>query len=245
MADVPRSQGRTRSSVEPPEDPIRLLRKVPLFESLDAEDLRALLEIIRTREYPRGAVLVSQGDPGDEFVILLEGSVKVELLTPEGKELTLTMLNAFQFFGELALFDDMPRSATVSALEETRVMVLGKHDFHRMLETHPRMFFPILRQLTRRLRTLTEDVASLAYLDAYSRVARKLLLLADQLGVRTSSDEVLIPHPLTHQELANLVGATRETVTKILNEMKDKGLLSIDQHRITLLREAELMRALM
>ena len=70
--------------------------------------------------------LVSQGDPGDEFVILLEGSVKVELLTPEGKELTLTMLKAFQFFGELALFDDMPRSASVSALEETRVMALGK-----------------------------------------------------------------------------------------------------------------------
>jgi len=242
---VSRNEGRTRRSAESPEDPVGLLRKVPLFESLDSEDLRALLQIIRTRDYPRGTVLVSQGDPGDEFVILVEGSVKVELLTPEGKELTLTMLSAFQFFGELALFDDMPRSATVSALEDTRVMVLGKQDFHRMLEEHPRMFFPILRQLTRRLRTLTEDVASLAYLDAYSRVARKLLLLADQLGVSNSPDEVLIPQPLTHQELANLVGATRETVTKILNEMKDKGLLSIDQHRITLLRKAELMRALM
>jgi CRP-like cAMP-binding protein len=216
-----------------------------LFESLDGQDLLALLEITRTRTCARGEVLFRQGDPGDDFVIILDGSVKVELLTPEGKELTLTILKSFQFFGELALFDDMPRSASVSALEETRVMVLGKQDFHRMLHEHPRMFFPITRHLTRRLRILTEDVASLAYLDAYSRVARKLLLLADQLGVSQAPDRVLIPQPLTHQELANLVGATRETVTKILNDMKERGLLSIDQHRITLLRKAELMRALM
>lgn len=227
------------------EDYAVLLRKVPLFESLEDADLSALREITRTRTYPRGTTLFSQGDPGDELVIILEGSVKVELLTPEGKELTLTMLKAFQFFGELALFDDMPRSASVSALEDTRVMVLGKQDFHRMLDEHPRMFFPIMKHLTRRLRVLTEDVASLAYLDAYSRVARKLLLLADQLGISEGPDEVRIPHPLTHQELANLVGATRETVTKILNEMKERGLLSIDQHRITVLRKAELMRALM
>lgn len=221
-----------------------LLRKVPLFESLEDGDLQALGGLLKTRTYPRGSTLFRQGDPGDEFVIILEGAVKIELLTPEGKELTLTMLKAFQFFGELALFDDMPRSASVSALEETRVMALGKEDFHRMLNQHPRMFFPILRHLTRRLRVLTEDVASLAYLDAYSRVARKLLLLADQLGISERPDEVLIPHPLTHQELANLVGATRETVTKILNEMKERGLLSIDQHRITVLRKAELTRAL-
>ena len=221
-----------------------LLRKVPLFESLEDGDLQALGGLLKTRTYPRGSTLFRQGDPGDEFVIILEGAVKVDLLTPEGKELTLTMLKAFQFFGELALFDDMPRSASVSALEETRVMALGKEDFHRMLDQHPRMFFPILKHLTRRLRVLTEDVASLAYLDAYSRVARKLLLLADQLGISERPDEVLIPHPLTHQELANLVGATRETVTKILNEMKERGLLSIDQHRITVLRKAELTRAL-
>jgi len=235
-------QRPTRRDDKP--ESLDLLRQVPLFESLDDSDLSALLEITRTRTYARGDILCRQGDPGDDFVVILEGSVKVELLTAEGKELTLTILKSFQFFGELALFDDMPRSASVSALEDTRVMLLGKSEFHRMLHEHPRIFFPITRHLTRRLRTLTEDVASLAYLDAYSRVARKLWLLADQLGVNPEPDQVLIPQSLTHQELANLVGTTRETVTKILNDMKDRGLVSINQHRITLLRKGELLRAL-
>ncbi|HXE73802.1 MAG TPA: Crp/Fnr family transcriptional regulator [Candidatus Nitrosotenuis sp.] len=222
-----------------------VLRQVPLFEGLSEEDLAHLRTIVHTRSYPRGTYLCEQGGAGEEFLILIAGSVKVDVLTPEGKELTLTLLKPYHHLGEMALLDDSPRSANVVALEDTRVLAVHKHDFRRILEKHPQMFFPIVRHLARRLRVLTEDVASLAYLDAYSRVARKVLHLADQLGVDTEKGEVLIPHPITHQELANLVGATRETVTKILNEMKDRGLLSIDQHKIKILQKAELVRALM
>lgn len=225
-----------------------ILKKVPLFEGLTEEELSALLTIVHPREYPCRVPLFHEGDPGEEFMIVVEGSVKVEVLNPEGKELTLTILKPYQFLGELALLDDLPRSASVVAMEKTRVLVIHKQDFRRMLLAHPSMFFPILQALSRRIRALTEDLSSLAFLDAYSRVARKVLHLAEQLGVPgggQNSDRVEIRQPITHQELANLVGTTRETVTKILNEMKDQGLVSIERRRITVLRKRELLRALM
>ncbi|MEW6277221.1 MAG: Crp/Fnr family transcriptional regulator [Candidatus Eremiobacterota bacterium] len=219
---------------------VEILRKVPLFAGLSEEDLRALTSIVHRKRQSRGTVVFQQGDPGDEFLVLIEGSVKVELMNAEGKELTLTILQPFQFLGELALLDDVPRSATVVAMENATFFVIHKADFYRMLESYPRMGLPIIRQLTRRLRILTDDIASLAFMDAYTRVARKILALADEMGQRNDQGHVLIDQPLTHQEFANLVGTTRETVTKILNEMKDHELISIARHRICILDPREL-----
>ena len=156
-------------------------------------------------------------------------------MNAEGKELTLTILTPYQFLGELALLDDVPRSATVISMEQSSLLSINKRDFARILENYPRMSVPMLRQLTRRVRVLTDDIASMAFLDSYSRVTRKILTLGEEMGEPTPEGNVLIDHPLTHQQLANLVGTTRETVTKILNEMKDNGLLSIRRHRITIL----------
>ena len=184
--------------------------------------------------------LFHQGDPGEEFMILTEGSVKVELMNSEGKELTLTILTPFQFLGELALLDDVPRSATVVSMEQSVLLSINKRDFARLLESYPRMSIPMLRQLTRRVRVLTDDIASMAFLDSYSRVTRKILNLGEEMGQTNAEGHILIDRPLTHQQLANLVGTTRETVTKILNEMKDNGLLDIRRHRITILDRDEL-----
>lgn len=222
-------------------DIVELLRKVPLFSGLDREDLTALASIVIQRDYGKRDVLFHQGDPGEEFMILTEGSVKVELMNSEGKELTLTILTPFQFLGELALLDDVPRSATVVALEPSVLLSINKRDFARLLESFPRMSIPMLRQLTRRVRVLTDDIASMAFLDSYSRVTRKILNLAEEMGQTNAEGHILIDRPLTHQQLANLVGTTRETVTKILNEMKDNGLLDIRRHRITILDRDELL----
>ncbi len=222
-------------------DIVELLRKVPLFSGLDKDDLTTLASIVTRKEYDKKETLFHQGDPGEEFMILTEGSVKVELMNAEGKELTLTILTPFQFLGELALLDDVPRSATVVSMEQSVLLSINKRDFARILESYPRMSIPMLRQLTRRVRVLTDDIASMAFLDSYSRVTRKILNLAEEMGQTGPDGHILIDRPLTHQQLANLVGTTRETVTKILNEMKDNGLLDIRRHRITILDREELL----
>lgn len=222
-------------------DIVELLRKVPLFSGLDREDLTTLASIVTRKEYDKRETLFHQGDPGEEFMILTEGSVKVELMNAEGKELTLTILTPYQFLGELALLDDVPRSATVVSMEPSVLLSVNKRDFARLLESYPRMSIPMLRQLTRRVRGLTDDIASMAFLDSYSRVTRKILNLAEEMGQTNADGHILIDRPLTHQQLANLVGTTRETVTKILNEMKDNGLLDIRRHRITILNREELL----
>ncbi len=214
---------------------VESLRKVPLFSGLEEQDLETLSTIVSRKEYGKRETLFHQGDPGEEFLILTEGSVKVELMNAEGKELTLTILTPYQFLGELALLDDVPRSATVVSMEKSVLLSINKRDFARLLEAYPRMSIPMLRQLTKRVRVLTDDIASMAFLDSYSRVTRKILNLADEMGQETEDGGILIDRALTHQQLANLVGTTRETVTKILNEMKDNGLLSIRRHRITVL----------
>ncbi len=221
-------------------DIVDVLRKVPLFSGLEKEDLSALASIVTRKEFAKRDTLFHQGDPGEEFMILTEGSVKVELMNAEGKELTLTILTPYQFLGELALLDDVPRSATVVSMEQSVLLSINKRDFARVLENYPRMSIPMLRQLTRRVRVLTDDIASMAFLDSYSRVTRKILNLAEEMGQDTGGGHILIDRPLTHQQLANLVGTTRETVTKILNEMKDNGLLDIRRHRITILDRDEL-----
>ena len=222
-------------------DIVELLRKVPLFSGLEKEDLATLASIVSRKEFGKKETLFHQGDPGEEFMILTEGSVKVELMNSEGKELTLTILTPFQFLGELALLDDVPRSATVVSMESSVLLSVNKRDFARLLESYPRMSIPMLRQLTRRVRVLTDDIASMAFLDSYSRVTRKILNLGEEMGQTNAEGHILIDRPLTHQQLANLVGTTRETVTKILNEMKDNGLLDIRRHRITILDREELL----
>ncbi len=219
---------------------VDLLRLVPLFSGLESDDLNALSTIVTRKEYGKRETLFHQGDPGEEFMILTEGSVKVELMNSEGKELTLTILTPYQFLGELALLDDVPRSATVVSMEQSVLLSINKRDFARLLESFPRMSIPMLRQLTRRMRVLTDDIASMAFLDSYSRVTRKILNLGEEMGTETPEGHIFIDRPLTHQQLANLVGTTRETVTKILNEMKDNGLLDIRKHRITILDREEL-----
>ncbi len=217
-----------------------ILREVPLFSKFTEQDLDALATIVRRRSYPKNFMLFQQGDPGEEFLILSQGSVKVELTNPDGKELTLVILKPYQFLGELALLDDVPRSATVVTMEKAEFLVISKRDFGDMLNAYPRMCLPILKQLTRRIRVLTDDIASMAFLDSYSRVARKILSLAEEMGIPNTDGSIMIDQALTHQQLANLVGTTRETVTKILNEMKDKNLISIKRHRITVIDPAEL-----
>jgi CRP-like cAMP-binding protein len=206
---------------------------------MEAEDLAKLAKYLYHKHMSRGQVLFQQGDVGDEFLIVTEGSVKVELVNPDGKELTLAILKPFQFLGELALLDDFPRSANAIALEDGQLLALNKRDFLLVVNQYPRMFSPITRQLTRRVRVLTDDIASMAFLDSFTRTARKLVSLAQDLGKPGPGQAVTIPQALTHQELANLVGATRETVSKVLSDMRSRRLITVEGHKITILNKQQ------
>jgi CRP/FNR family transcriptional regulator, cyclic AMP receptor protein len=218
-------------------DTVWLLQQVPLFSGMEREDLETLSKCLHHKTMHKQQVLFQQGDKGDEFLIISKGSVKVELVNPDGKELTLAILKPYQFLGELALLDDAVRSANAIALEDGELLSLRKQDFLNTVNQFPRMFLPITKQLTRRVRVLTDDIASMAFLDSFTRTARKLVNLAQDLGVADSDVQVTIPQTLTHQELANLVGTTRETVTKVLSDMKSRHLISIQGHKITILNK--------
>ncbi|MBT9587293.1 Crp/Fnr family transcriptional regulator [bacterium] len=220
-------------------DTVSMLREVPLFSGMEAEDLAKLAKYLYHKHMTKGQVLFQQGDRGDEFLIVTEGSVKVELVNPDGKELTLAILKPYQFLGELALLDDFPRSANAIAMEDGQLLALNKRDFLHVVNQYPRMFSPITRQLTRRVRVLTDDIASMAFLDSFTRTARKLVSLAQDLGVPGTGNAVTIPQALTHQELANLVGATRETVSKVIGDMRSRRLITVEGHKITILNKQQ------
>ena len=236
LAGTPRADKKVPLVKEIPQ----LLKEVPLFSGLSDSDLTTLAEIVSRKQYTKSETLFHQGDPGLEFLVLTSGSVKVELMNADGKELTLTILTPYQFLGELALLDDVPRSATVVALESSEFLSINRKEFARLLERYPSMAVPMLRALTRRIRVLTDDIASMAFLDSYARVTRKILSLAEEMGEPQADGSIFINQSLTHQQLANLVGTTRETVTKILNQMKDNNLISIRRHRITVHDSEEL-----
>jgi CRP-like cAMP-binding protein len=217
------------------------LSRVPLFASLSPEQIRELARVARRHRYTRDEVIFYQGDPGDTFYVILTGQVKVSVSSPEGQEAILVMLDTDESFGELALLDDQPRSATIQATRPTEVLALRKDDFHRLIRQTPDIAFGLLKVMTRRLRDTDQLVQDAAFLDVAERLAKKLLTLIEAHGRRTAQGIELDLH-LTQQELAAMIGATRESVNKQLGVFRDRGILAVDRQRITILR-LDLLRA--
>lgn len=216
-----------------------IVRLVPLFEGLEPVDVAQIAGLAHFKTFPKDHLLFDRGEPGDEFLVVISGRLKIIFLNEDGRELTLTILSPYQSLGEMSLIDDYPRSASAVALNDLTVLSINKRDFRKLLEMNPRISMALLRQMSRRLRELTEDTAGLIFLDVYQRLARKLLNLARTLGVpRDNGSE--IPQRLTHQELANMIGATRETVTKVLNDMESRTIIAFNKKRVIILNETEL-----
>ena len=225
------------------EDVNAIVREVPLFAHLAADDADRLAAIAHLKTFVKGHPLFERGDEGSEFLIVTHGRLKLFLLNEDGRELTLTILGPYQSFGEVALLDDQPRSAGAVALTDLQVLSIHKRDFRALLEDRPRVCMGLLIAMGRRLRDLTEDTAGLIFLDVYQRVARKLLSLATSIGV-DSPEGRAIPQRLTHQEMANLVGATRETVTKVLNDLEARGIIRVEKKQVHVLDFDELEASL-
>jgi len=206
-----------------------MLSSIPLFSDLDETQLQALSRRAVIRHYPRNTIILSEGDSSDSLYCIISGRVKVFLNDEEGKEVILNNQQSGDYFGELALLDSGPRSASVMTLEDCRLYVISKADFDEFLDQHQEASRRIMAGLVSRLRALTENVRSLALMDVYGRVARVLLELAiEEDGV------LIIKDTLTQQDIASRVGASREMVSRILKELKTGGYIEINKKHIVI-----------
>jgi CRP-like cAMP-binding protein len=204
------------------------LATIPLFSGLQRDELQKFAELTRERSYPKGSVILFQDDPGDSLFVLRAGRVKVVLIGEDGREVILGVLEPGAHFGELALIDDQPRSAHVIAMEDAQLLILRREDFRRRVEANPSVAWALLTELSRRLRRADEKIGGLVLLDVPGRIARLLLDLADEAGSPS------IEKPLTHQTIAQMIGASRETVSRAMKEFQDAGLITVERRRIAL-----------
>jgi CRP/FNR family cyclic AMP-dependent transcriptional regulator len=206
-----------------------MLNKLYIFSELAPQETDRLTQHSTTRTYPANTILISEGDSTDSLYVVLEGEVKVFASDDQGKEVILNILGPGEYFGELALLDDKPRSASVKTMVPTKVMVITKNDFKNCLATDPDMAYRLIKVLIGQVRALTSNVKSLALLDVYGRVARTLLDLAENVD-----DEMVIVQKLTHQDIADMVGASREMVSRILKDLVSGGYITIKNRRYTI-----------
>jgi CRP-like cAMP-binding protein len=204
------------------------LATVPLFSGLDRIELQRFAELTREKFYPRGSVILFENDPGDSLFVVRQGRVKVVLIGEDGREVILGVLGVGEHFGELSLIDDRPRSAHVIAMEESNLLVLRRDDFRRRVESSPAVAWSLLTEMSRRLRRADEKIGGLVLLDVPGRIARLLLDLAHEAGGDT------IEKVLTHQTIAQMIGASRETVSRAMKDFQDAKWVSVHRRRITL-----------
>ena len=205
-----------------------VLHKVPLFSDLNEGELARFAEVTREREYPKNSVILFEDDPGDALYIVSTGQVKVVLIGEDGREVILSVLGDGDFFGEMALIDDEPRSAHVIAMKDSQLLVLRRDDFQSQLRDHPTIALKLLRELVQRLRRADEKIGGLVLLDVNGRVAQLLLDLADESGGPK------ITRKLTHHTIAQMIGSSRETVSRAMRELVEKGLIEVSRREITI-----------
>ena len=203
-----------------------VFQRVALFSELEDPELRALSLAASVRHCPAGASILRESEPGDQFFVLVRGEVKVFVDSPDGREVVLTHLQAGDFFGEMALFEGVSRSASVAALTASELVVLSREDFLAVLARDFALTKKILKTLSARLRRANDVIESLALQDVGGRLARYLVRLADESG-RPAVDGFIEVNRPTHQEIANSIGATRETVTRMLRQFEDRKLIRI------------------
>ncbi len=217
------------------------LKQVTIFSSLNDDEIHALTAVARTRRFRAGEVIFHRDDPGQVLYIIKEGKVKICLISTDGQEFSFIVFGKGEYFGEFALLDGLPRSADAVALENVVCYTVQRSDFHNVIMKNPKIAIQVLEVLVKRLRTTDQQVEDLIFLDVYGRVAKKLLELAEMHGTKVE-DGTRIDVRLTQQELASMVGASRESVNKVMGYFMDRGVISTDKHRITLRSLADLQQ---
>jgi CRP/FNR family transcriptional regulator, cyclic AMP receptor protein len=212
-------------------DTVQLLRQVSIFAELPQEIVADLAKRVWQKTAEAGSVIVSHEEAGDALFVIASGKVKVVLYGETGREIILSILRAGDFFGEMALLDKQPRSANVVAVEESQLLGLDREAFQTHLTAHPSTALAVLAELSRRLRHADEVIGNLALLDVYARVARTVRDLAQKQGEPVDGGLLIKERP-TQQEIAGLIGTSRETVSRALSDFARRGLLEMSGKQI-------------
>ncbi len=209
------------------------LKSVPLFFRLGEASLDAILRLTRRRRFRKDEVIFHEKEAGDSLFVILHGRVKVAIFGDDGKEVTLSILSEGDFFGEMALLDQEPRSATIIAEEDCELLSLQRDDFTRALEQDPGMSTSLIQVLASRLRKANHQISTLALLDVYGRVARVIQELAEEEGKRLKDGRVVVRRP-THMDIAHRIGSSRETVTRMMRDLEANGHIETQGREIFL-----------
>ncbi|GMR09143.1 MAG: hypothetical protein BMS9Abin26_2157 [Gammaproteobacteria bacterium] len=205
------------------------IRNIPLFSGLSEEALEGIIKLATRRTFPKHAVIINEGDETDSLYLISSGKVKVILSDEDGKEIIISILNAGDFFGELSLIDEEPRSACVVTMDACQFSIITKPNFTRFLHDNPEVTTNLLKVLSKRLRAANENIESLALMDVYGRVARTLLQYAKDVD-----GKMTITERLTQKDIANMIGASREMVSRIFKDLSTGGYITVDHGIITI-----------
>jgi len=206
--------------------------KIALFSGLSEDEVDVLLTHSIRRRYAKNTILIQEGDKGDALYIIRSGRVKVYLDDANGKEIVLKTMIVGEHFGEMSLLDSEPRSASIMTVEPSEFSIITRANFEKVLLQNPRIAINLMKELSHTLRVLTDNVKSLALLDVYGRVARTLMISAKPYN--NSETTLIVEEQLTHQELANRVGASREMISRILKDLSKGGYIHMKGRQIVI-----------
>ncbi|HEY8848352.1 MAG TPA: Crp/Fnr family transcriptional regulator [Thermoanaerobaculia bacterium] len=212
-------------------------KRFALFAELDDRELASIASVAKTRRYAKDDVIFHADESGDVFCLIKEGQVKVTMISPEGKEIILSLLGTGEFFGEMALIEDEPRSATVVATEALELVTIWRSDFLQILAENFSITKKVLMEMSHRLRNASNRIESLATMDVYGRLARFFLDLAREQGKSLDNGYVAVTRP-THQAIANMIGTSRETVSRLIHDLMRQNLLLSEGKTIYLRKSA-------
>ena len=213
---------------------IQLLKEIPIFSELSNKDLERILQVASRQKYYKGNLILIEEEIGSTMFVILSGRVKISRISDDGREVILSILSEGDFFGEMSLLDGQTRSANVTATEESELLVIRREEFLQILHDYPQIAINLLKELAQRIRKSDEHIKSLSLQDATGRVASTLLRIAEDSGVLRKGQVEISEIPL-QQDLANMAGTSRETISRVLKSLIQKGYLKKQKGKIIIL----------
>lgn len=223
------------------DDVQEILSRAGVFQGVDPEAVKALLTELETVRFPRGTTIFNEGEPGDRLYIIIDGKVKLARHSSDGRENLLTIMGPSDMFGELSIFDPGPRTSSAVCVTEVTAASMNSDLLHQWIQDHPDISAQLLRMLARRLRRTNNSLADLIFTDVPGRVAKALLQLANRFGTQEGAF-LRVTHDLTQEEIAQLVGASRETVNKALAEFAHRGWIRLEGKSVVICDTERLAR---